>query len=129
MRKLSLLLVVVTLAACAQGVGSSTDPNRASTCIDLAGVAVNQLQVYLDQAVGDQSYEEFVAAYDSDGGETFLAATEGYSEQSLALDARRTELGCRDVELQELVCAGLIDLDVRGTAAERILEPSRSACS
>lgn len=129
MRLLNLLLVVVTLTACGRGVGSSTDPSRAATCADLAYVAVNQLQVYLDEAVGDQSYDEFVAAFEGDGGETFLAATKGYSEQSLALDVRRTELGCTDGELQELVCARLADLEVRGTAAERLLEPSRTACS
>lgn len=122
------LLVALTLGACSQEPGLSTDPSGASTCAELADVAINQLQAFIDEAVGDQSYQEFVEAFEADGGETFNAATAVYSEGSLALDARRGEVACPDEEFRGLLCTRLEGLEVVGTAATQLLEPSRAAC-
>ena len=128
MRKLTVVvLAVLTLVACNGGVGSSTDATRASSCADLADVAINQLQVFVDEVVGDRSYEEFVEAYDADGGEAFAAATEVYSEGNMAVDARQTQLDC-GVEFQDLICDRLDRVEGGGTGADQLLAPSREAC-
>ena len=122
------MLVCLVLGACNQGSGLATDPVAASTCAELADVAMNQLQVFIDQAVGTESQEEFVEAFEADSGKAFNEATVIYSESSVALDARRSELGCTDEEFRVLLCARLEDLEVAGTAATQLLEPSRTAC-
>jgi hypothetical protein len=108
-------------------VGLSTDPSTADSCSDLAGVAINQLQDFVDRAVGEQSYDEFLAAYAADNGEAFTAASAAYAESSLATDIRRAELGCGD-EFQHMLCDGLQSLETGGSAADEILAPSRAAC-
>ena len=130
MRKSSAMVVLVALilGACNQDSGLPTDPAAASTCADLADIAINQLQVFIDQAVGTESYEEFVEAFEADGGEAFNDATAFYSESSVALDARRSEVGCPDEEFRVLLCARLERFEVAGTAATQLLEPSRAAC-
>ncbi len=122
------MLVALMLGACNQESGLSTDPAAASTCPELADVAMNQLQVFIDQAVGTESQEEFVEAFEADGGEAFNEATAIYSESSVALDARRSEVGCADEEFRGLLCARLERFEVAGTAATQLLEPSRAAC-
>ena len=89
---------------------------------------INHLQAFIDKAVGDQSYEDFVAAFEADGGEAFNGASLVYSEASLALDARRAEVGCPDEEFRVLLCARLEAVEATGTAADQLLEPSRAAC-
>lgn len=122
------VLLVVALASCGRDAGTSTDPSRAADCDELADIAINQLEAFLEDAVGDLSSEEFTAAYESDGGEAFSAVSESYSEASQALDIRRGELSCTDDEFQELLCARLDEFVAAGSAAEQVLGPSRSAC-
>ena len=122
------MMVCLVLGACNQDAGLATDPAAASSCAELADVAMNQLQVFIDQAVGTESQEEFVEAFEADGGEAFNEATAIYSEHSFALDARRSEVGCTDEEFRMLLCSRLEGFEVAGTAATQLLEPSRAAC-
>ena len=123
------VLVAVVLGGCSQESMLPTDPSGASTCAELADVAINQLESFVDHAAGARSYAEFVEAFEADGGEAFNAATAEYSEGSVALDARRAELGCPDEEFRGLLCARLEQIEAAGSAADQLLEPSRAACS
>lgn len=122
------MLATLMFSSCSQAPGLSTDPSEASTCAELADIGINHLQVFIDEAVGDQSYEDFVAAFEADGGEAFNGATLVYSEASLALDARRADVGCPDGEFRVLLCTRLEAVEMTGTAADQLLEPSRAAC-
>jgi hypothetical protein len=123
------ILVALILGGCSPESGLPTDPSGASTCAELADVAISQLESFIDDAAAARSYEDFIEAFEADGGEAFNAATAVYSEGSVALDARRAEVGCPDEEFRGLLCARLEQIEAAGSAADQLLEPSRAACS
>lgn len=114
-------LAVVALALTACGGDDGGDAAGADSCAALADEGIELVQGVLDELEG-MSLADLAAAGDEDP--EFIQDME---EKGEALDARQSELGCSDEEMEELFLARLDDLDVEpGSIGSFLVDTLRS---